>query len=162
MSSAPLMITVSGVRGIAHQSLTPELVETFVGSFAQFQVFTELLHRIIIHFTFYPIQKSRFPGKRLMVVLGKDSRVSGPEFEQIAIKTFLSLGCDVYNLGMCPTPTVSAFFSSILLFLFITLPQVQYMVIKLEAQAGLIITSSHNPTEWNGFYLSLFLIKYSS
>lgn len=46
---------------------------------------------------------------------------------------------------MCPTPTV------------------QYMVIKLDAQAGLIITSSHNPTEWNGLKFvdsdGLFLSK---
>ena len=43
MSTAPLMVTVSGVRGIAHKSLTPELVETFIGSFVKFQVLFRLL-----------------------------------------------------------------------------------------------------------------------
>ncbi|KAH7820827.1 putative Phosphomannomutase [Monocercomonoides exilis] len=113
MTTAPLMVTVSGVRGIAHKSLTVELVETFVGTFAAY------------------LQR-RDPSKKLRIVLGRDSRISGPEFEKVVVDLLTSLHCDVYNLGICPTPTV------------------QFMVIKLGFEGGLIITSSHNPTEWNG------------
>ena len=73
------------------------------------------------------------------------------------------MGCDVYNLGMCPTPTVCAYSFTIVLTvqtIIILVFQVQYMVIKLETDAGLIITSSHNPTEWNGLVSFIVLISH--
>lgn len=73
---------------------------------------------------FAPLIKS---GK---CVVGNDTRPSGQMVRETAIAALLERGIDVYNLGMVPTP-----------------------VVFREARrygAGLIITSSHNPLEWNG------------
>ncbi len=63
-------------------------------------------------------------------VVGNDTRPSGEMAREVAIAALLERGIDVYNLGMVPTP-----------------------VVFREARrygAGLVITSSHNPLEWNG------------
>jgi phosphomannomutase len=65
------------------------------------------------------------------VVLGRDARTSGAMFERAATAGLQSVGVDVVRLGMVPTPTV------------------QLAVEHHHAGAGLIITASHNPIEWN-------------
>lgn len=73
---------------------------------------------------FAPLIKSK------KCVIGNDTRPSGDIVRETAIAALLARGIDVYNLGMVPTP-----------------------VVFREARrygAGLIITSSHNPLEWNG------------
>jgi len=68
------------------------------------------------------------PSKKCVV--GHDTRPSREMVSSVAISALLECGIDVYNLGMVPTPAVF-----------------------LEARkygAGLIITSSHNPMQWNG------------
>ena len=65
------------------------------------------------------------------VVLGRDARTSGPMFMHAATAGIMSAGCDVIDVGMVPTPTV------------------QLAVEHHHAGAGLILTASHNPIEWN-------------
>ncbi|MEO8295707.1 MAG: phosphoglucosamine mutase, partial [Gemmatimonadota bacterium] len=65
------------------------------------------------------------------VVLGRDARTSGPMFMRAASAGLMSVGCDVIDVGMVPTPTV------------------QLAVEHHHAGAGLILTASHNPIEWN-------------
>jgi len=63
-------------------------------------------------------------------VVGNDTRPSSEIIRETAIASLMERGVDVYNIGMVPTP-----------------------VVFREARkygAGLIITSSHNPIEWNG------------
>ncbi|MGI0062201.1 MAG: phosphomannomutase, partial [Nitrosotalea sp.] len=63
-------------------------------------------------------------------VIGKDTRPSGEIVTNVAIASLLERGISVYNLGTSPTP-----------------------VVFREARkygSGLIVTSSHNPLEWNG------------
>jgi len=63
-------------------------------------------------------------------VIGKDTRPSGPMVKDVASAALMKNGIDVFNLGTVPTP-----------------------VVFREARkygAGLIISSSHNPIEWNG------------
>lgn len=66
------------------------------------------------------------------MIVGRDSRVSGPEISSTVIDILLSSGYNVINCGIVPTPTV------------------QYMVQQEHAVGGVIITSSHNPGPWNG------------
>ncbi|HEX5632197.1 MAG TPA: phosphoglucosamine mutase, partial [Gemmatimonadales bacterium] len=68
---------------------------------------------------------------RPIVVLGRDARTSGPMFARAAAAGLQSVGVDVVDLGVVPTPTV------------------QLAVEHHHAGAGLIITASHNPIEWN-------------
>jgi len=66
-----------------------------------------------------------------LVVLGRDARTSGPMFARAAAAGLMSAGVEVIDLGVVPTPTV------------------QLAVEHHHAGAGLIITASHNPIEWN-------------
>jgi len=68
---------------------------------------------------------------RSVVVLGRDARTSGPMFERAATAGIMSTGAEVIVLGIVPTPTV------------------QLAVEHHRAGAGLILTASHNPIEWN-------------
>ncbi len=68
---------------------------------------------------------------RPLVVLGRDARTSGPMFAHAATAGLMSVGVDVIGLGIVPTPTV------------------QLAVEHHGAGAGLILTASHNPIEWN-------------
>ena len=66
-----------------------------------------------------------------LVVIGRDARISGPIVNQLVINTLLAMGIDVIDLGLSTTPTV------------------EMAVPKLGAGAGVIITASHNPKQWN-------------
>src|ERR671916_3345411 len=71
------------------------------------------------------------PSARPTVVLGRDARTSGPMFARAAAAGLMSVGVDVIDLGIVPTRTV------------------QLAVEYHHAGAGLILTASHNPIEWN-------------
>ena len=62
--------------------------------------------------------------------IGRDTRTSGEIIEKLVSAVLLERGIDVYNLGIVPTPVV-------------------FRKAK-EIGAGIVITSSHNPIEWNG------------
>ncbi|OPL18914.1 MAG: hypothetical protein AVO35_03000 [Candidatus Aegiribacteria sp. MLS_C] len=69
------------------------------------------------------------------VVVGRDTRITGPAVQSAVFAGLMSAGCDPLDLGVVPTPTV-----------------------QLEAMAdgvsgGIAITSSHNPGEWNALKL---------
>lgn len=107
------MISVSGMRGIVGKDLTPELVARHAAALGAW---------------------ARANGKPL-VVLGRDARTSGPMFAHAAIAGLMSVGVDVIDVGVAPTPTV------------------QLAVEHHHAGAGLILTASHNPIEWNALKL---------
>jgi len=67
-----------------------------------------------------------------VIMLGRDTRPSGERFIEDIAQALISSGRDVINLNIVPTPTV------------------QFMVENTDAVGGIIVTASHNPTEWNG------------
>jgi phosphomannomutase len=70
-------------------------------------------------------------GASPKVVIGRDGRISGQMVSQLACATLQGLGIDVIDLGLSTTPTVE-------------------MAVPMEkAGAGIIITASHNPQQWN-------------
>ena len=69
--------------------------------------------------------------KSRKIVVGRDARISGPMVEKIVIETLINSGLDVICLGLSTTPTV------------------EIAVIEEKADAGIIITASHNPVNWN-------------
>jgi phosphomannomutase len=86
MSDAPLMLGVSGCRGIVGESLTPEVAARFAGAFGSW-----LCERA---------------GGRARVVLGRDGRAGGHVVQHAAIAGLCGAGCDVVDLGVEMTPTV--------------------------------------------------------
>src|SRR3989475_204189 len=81
--SDPLMVGVSGVRGIVGKDLTPEVVARWAMAFGLWA-----------------------RARRRVVVVGRDAGPSGPEFAQAAIAALRRAGCDVIDVGLVPTPTV--------------------------------------------------------
>ncbi|MFW6148074.1 MAG: phosphomannomutase/phosphoglucomutase [Thermodesulfobacteriota bacterium] len=71
-------------------------------------------------------------GKKRIVV-ARDCRLTSPLIREEVTEGLLSTGCDVLDVGICPTPTF------------------YFGVRYLEADGGLIITASHNPPQYNGF-----------
>ncbi len=67
------------------------------------------------------------------VVLGRDCRLSSPDFAAALARGLLSTGCDVTDLGVVPTPVV------------------YFAVFEGNREAGVMVTGSHNPPEHNGF-----------
>jgi phosphomannomutase len=65
------------------------------------------------------------------VVIGRDSRISGSMVSNLVCQALISTGLDVIDLDLSTTPTV------------------EVMVPFLKADAGIIITASHNPRQWN-------------
>jgi phosphoglucosamine mutase len=98
-----------GVRGIANQDLSPELVLGLGRAGAR------LLSKV---------------GGR--VVVGRDTRISGPLLESALIAGICSVGTHAIRLGVLTTPALA------------------HLTKVLEADAGVIISASHNPFEYNG------------
>ncbi|HHV62829.1 MAG TPA: phosphomannomutase/phosphoglucomutase [Firmicutes bacterium] len=74
---------------------------------------------------------------RRKVVVGGDVRTSTAELKASLIEGLIETGCQVFDIGLLPTP---AFY---------------YAKKLLSADAGVMVTASHNPPEFNGFKLSL-------
>src|SRR5438477_466116 len=112
-----LMVGVSGVRGIVGKDLTPEVVARWARAFGSWA----LEHG----------KRETGKGKRNFIVVGRDARTSGPAFAAAVTAGLTSVGCDVIDVGLVPTPTV------------------QLAVEHHHAGGGIAITASHNPIEWN-------------
>jgi phosphomannomutase len=76
-----LKISISGVRGVVGESLTPALLTCFSQAFGTYM------------------------GQGRIVV-GRDTRTSGEMVRQAVVSGLLSTGCRIIDLGVCPTPTV--------------------------------------------------------
>lgn len=71
-------------------------------------------------------------GEKGKVLVGKDTRASGDMLEAALIAGITSMGLDVVSLGIIPTPAIA------------------YLTRKHNALAGVVISASHNPGEYNG------------
>lgn len=101
-----LMTGVSGVRGVFGESLDPTVISKYAAHFG-------LLCG---------------PGK---IVVGRDSRTTGPAVFAAVSAALMSVGCDVIDIGIVATPTV-------------------LLAVKHhQAAGGIAITASHNPPQWN-------------
>ncbi|MFC3041749.1 phosphoglucosamine mutase [Virgibacillus xinjiangensis] len=100
-----------GVRGVANKELTPEMAFK-LGRFGGYILTKET-------------EKPR-------ILIGRDTRVSGPMLESALVAGLLSIGAEVMRLGVISTPGVA------------------YLTKVTSSQAGVMISASHNPVEDNG------------
>jgi len=105
-----------GVRGVANKELTGELAYSLGVASG------------------YVLGK-HVKGKKPLVLIGKDTRLSGDMLEQAIGAGLLSMGCDVRRIGVIPTPGIA------------------YLTRSCNAAAGVVISASHNPFEYNGIKL---------
>jgi len=91
----------------------------------------------IVKFTsaFYQLIQKRTGKKQIKVVTGRDARISGSMVHSLVNQTLVGMGADVIDVGLSTTPTVE-------------------IAVPLEkADAGIILTASHNPKQWNALKL---------
>ncbi|MBC93770.1 MAG: phosphomannomutase [Rhodospirillaceae bacterium] len=72
-----------------------------------------------------------------IIVVGFDGRITSPELCNSLVKGLVSCGLNVFNVGLGPTPMLS------------------FAIKHLNADAGVMVTGSHNPPEYNGFKMTL-------
>jgi len=82
--------------------------------------------------TAYVCKRNHCKGRRRRIVIGKDTRVSGYMLENALSAGICSMGVDVYLLGPIPTPGIA------------------FTTLSMRADAGLVLSASHNPFEDNG------------
>jgi len=78
------------------------------------------------------VRQKRAKNERCAIVIGKDTRVSGDMLESALAAGICSMGADVLLTGVLPTPGIA------------------FMTRKLDADAGIVISASHNPYMDNG------------
>src|SRR5882724_1694780 len=105
-----LKISISGIRGVVGEFLTPSLACAFAQAFGAY------------------VGAGR-------VVVGRDSRASGPMLQHAVTCGLLASGCEVIDVGLLPTPTI------------------QMYVAAIHARGGIALTASHNPPEYNALKL---------
>jgi phosphomannomutase len=102
----PLKIGITGVRGIVGETFTPEVAVGFAQAFGTY------------------LDSGR-------ILVGRDTRLSGPMVRSAVVAGLLSAGCEVIDLGICPTPSL------------------QSAVARLGAEGGIAVTAGHNPAPWS-------------
>lgn len=110
---APLMLGVSGCRGIVGASLTPDVAARYAGAFAA-------------------VLREIFGSGPIRVALARDGRAGCEFLHHAALSGLLAAGLEVVDLGVVMTPTAGI------------------AVDRAGAAAGMILTASHNPQQWNG------------
>jgi phosphomannomutase len=105
-----LKIGVSGIRGVVGDFLTPLLAGAFAQAFGTY-----------------------VGGGR--VIVGRDTRSSGPMLQRAVHCGLLASGCEVIDVGVLPTPTIQIYTGA------------------TRARGGIAITASHNPSEYNALKL---------
>lgn len=78
------------------------------------------------------LMKNKDEDNKPKVMIGKDTRASGDMFEAALTSGFCAVGVDVISVGIVPTPAIA------------------YLVGKYNCDAGVMISASHNPCEYNG------------
>ncbi len=104
-----------GIRGVANEKLTVELAIA-TGRAVAASVGTG----------------AKGTRTKKLILVGMDTRISSDMLANAITAGVLSVGYDVINLGVVPTPAVA------------------YLVRKYKARAGIMISASHNPYEFNG------------
>ena len=102
-----LIRSASGLRGIAEDHFTPELIDQYILAFITTQNIKSC-------------------------VIGRDGRPSGKQIAQWVIDSLHKKGINVDNCGLATTPTM------------------QIMTENENYDGGIVITASHNPSEYNG------------
>ena len=102
-----LIRSASGLRGIAEDHFTPELINNYISAFISTQNIKSC-------------------------VIGRDGRPSGKQISQWVIDSFHKYGINVENCSLATTPTM------------------QVMTEKEYFDGGIVVTASHNPSEYNG------------
>ena len=120
-----LIKSISGIRGTIGGStgdtLNPLDIVKFTTAYAQFIGGQK--------------NKQGLSGKKPLIVVGRDGRISGLMVRNVVVGTLMGMGYDVLDIGYATTPTTE-------------------LAVRMSgADGGIIITASHNPRQWNALKL---------
>lgn len=127
------MVSISGIRGVVGESLTPDVVVKYAAAFGEYC--------------------KRIDPKNPRVVIGRDGRVTGKIVANIASSTLLAAGVDVIAVGVVPTPTVALATEKLeatggISFTASHNPM-QWNGLKFFASTGLFLDADENREVWN-------------
>jgi len=115
-----LIKSISGIRGTIGGKpgniLSPDDIVKFTAAYCSF------------------IQKAQ-KKENVVIVVGRDARVSGPMVSGIVCSTLQAMGADIIDIGLTTTPTA------------------EMAVTQHKTDGGIILTASHNPAQWNALKL---------
>jgi phosphomannomutase/phosphoglucomutase len=103
------------IRGVVDRDLTPDIVRVLGQGFG-----TRMVRQ-----------------NKKQLVVGRDGRLSSKSFRDALVEGLLSTGCDVVDVGVCPTPVY------------------YFSIFHLKKEGGVMVTGSHNPPDFNGFKVSV-------
>src|SRR6185436_7274116 len=109
-----LVISYSGVRGVVGRDLNASVARRFGVAFRR--MVTE-----------------RHPAGPITLVVGRDTRASGPELQGALMEGLSEERVSILDLDVAATPTI------------------QFALGAFKAQGAVAVTASHNPGQWNGF-----------
>src|SRR5258706_13001570 len=109
-----LVISYSGVRGVVGRDLDPSVARRFGVAFRRM------------------LTEPR-PAGPISLVIGRDTRSSGPELQSALMQGLAEARVKIMDLEVAATPTI------------------QFALGALNAQGAVAVTASHNPGQWNGF-----------
>ena len=115
MQINPQIFREYDIRGVVDRDLTPAIVKRLGQGFGT----------------------SMIQHNKLNLVVGRDGRLSSESFADALIEGLLSTGCNVTDIGLCPTPVY------------------YFSIFHLDKDGGMMVTGSHNPPEFNGFKVSV-------
>ncbi len=115
MEINPQIFREYDIRGVVDKDLTPDFVKELGQGFG-----THMAQM----------------GRKELVV-GRDGRMSSKAFGEALIEGLISTGCNIVDIGICPTPVY------------------YFSLFHLDKDGGMIVTGSHNPPEFNGFKVSV-------
>ena len=111
---SPRLFGTDGIRGVANREpLVPETA---------YRLGRQIVATLLEH----------EGASRVRLVIGRDTRLSGPMLEAALVAGALSAGAECYTVGVLPTPAVA------------------FLTRYLEAHGGIVLSASHNPFEDNG------------
>jgi len=114
MKINPQIFREYDIRGVADKDLTPDIVRRLGQGFGTYVA-----------------------GRGLELVVGRDGRLSSKAFGESVTEGLLSTGCNVVDIGICPTPVY------------------YFSIFHLNKNGGMMVTGSHNPPDFNGFKVSV-------
>ena len=115
MKINPQIFREYDIRGVVDRDLTPAAVQTLGQGFGTYMA------------------KQGHTG----LIVGRDGRLSSKALTEALVDGLVSTGCDVIDIGVCPTPVY------------------YFSIHHLERNGGMMVTGSHNPPEFNGFKVSV-------
>ena len=123
-----LMISISGIRGVVGDTLTPETIVKYTSAYASYCT-------------------------RGHIIVGRDGRITGKNVLDIVVSTLRQMGSDVTDLGICPTPTVALAVEKLKAAGGISITAshnpIMWNGLKFFASTGLFLDADENLKFWN-------------